>query len=228
MSHLSRRNLLRTVISGATMAALPSLSSSSSSQQNTPVRRKGQIRQSASRWCYHSISLEKLCAYGAEIGLKGIDLLNVDEWEVPRRYGLICSMGYAGGGEIPSALNRVENHAKIEEAFRKNIPLAAKSSVPNVITFSGNRAGLSDEEGAKNTIVGLNRLKKIGEDNGVTICMELLNSKVTPLSSDRKSTRLNSSHQIISYAVFCLKKKKQTTKSSTQPSRHFTLEPGFA
>src|SRR5258708_11299084 len=99
MSHLSRRNLLRTVISGATMAALPSLSSSSSSQQNTPVRRKGQIRQSASRWCYHSISLEKLCAYGAEIGLKGIDLLNVDEWEVPRRYGLICSMGYAGGRE---------------------------------------------------------------------------------------------------------------------------------
>src|SRR5258708_21980257 len=28
---------------------------------------------------------------------------------------------------------------------------------------------------------------------------------------DRKSTRLNSSHQIISYAVFCLKKKKQTS-----------------
>src|SRR5258708_31920673 len=30
------------------------------------------------------------------------------------------------------------------------------------------------------------------------------------LARDRKSTRLNSSHQIISYAVFCLKKKKQT------------------
>src|SRR5207244_11722272 len=30
---------------------------------------------------------------------------------------------------------------------------------------------------------------------------------------DRKSTRLNSSHQIISYAVFCLKKKKQTTQT---------------
>jgi len=160
------------------MAALPSLSSSSSAQQNTPVHRKGQIRQSASRWCYKSIPLEKLCAYGAEIGLKGIDLLNVDEWEVPRRYGLICSMGYAGGGEIASALNRVENHEKIEAAFRKNIPLAAKFGVPNVITFSGNRAGMSDEEGAKNTIAGLNRLKKIGEDNGVTICIELLNSKV--------------------------------------------------
>src|SRR5258708_25775719 len=32
-------------------------------------------------------------------------------------------------------------------------------------------------------------------------------------STDRKSTRLNSSHQIISYAVFCLKKKKQTHSS---------------
>jgi len=75
-------------------------------------------------------------------------------------------------------LNRVENHARIEEGFRKNIPLAAKAGVPNVITFSGNRAGMSDEEGAKNTIIGLNRVKKIAEDNGVTICMELLNSKV--------------------------------------------------
>src|SRR5438309_7697626 len=167
MSHLSRRNLLKTVISGASMAALPSLSSG---QQTTPVPRKGRIRQSASRWCYQNTPLEKLCAYGAEIGLKGIDLLKVEEWEVPRHYGLICSMGYAGGGEIATALNRVENHAAIEEAFRKNIPVAAKLGVPNVITFSGNRAGMSDDEGAKNTIAGHKRPKKIGEDNGVTIC----------------------------------------------------------
>jgi hydroxypyruvate isomerase len=175
MSSLSRRDWLRTAISGATTVSLPSFSFS---RQGAPVHRKGQIRQSASRWCYQRIPLDRLCAYGAEIGLKGIDLLNPDEWEVPRRYGLICSMGYAGGGEIGSALNRVENHTKIEEAFRKYIPLAAKANVPNVITFSGNRAGLSDEEGAKNTISGLNRLKKVGEDHGVTICMELLNSKV--------------------------------------------------
>src|SRR5258708_24772736 len=34
------------------------------------------------------------------------------------------------------------------------------------------------------------------------------------LIQDRKSTRLNSSHQIISYAVFCLKKKKKNTSTS--------------
>src|SRR5258708_31602337 len=35
-------------------------------------------------------------------------------------------------------------------------------------------------------------------------------ASTTSVMSDRKSTRLNSSHQIISYAVFCLKKKKRT------------------
>jgi hydroxypyruvate isomerase len=56
--------------------------------------------------------------------------------------------------------------------------LAAKAGVANVITFSGSRDGMSDDEGAKNTIIGLNRVKKIAEDHGVTICMELLNSKL--------------------------------------------------
>jgi len=140
--------------------------------------RKGRIQQSVCRWCYQKIDLDDLCAYSAHIGLKGIDLLNPDEYEIPRRYGLICTMGYAGAGDIKHALNRIENHAAIEAAFRTNIPLAAKSGVPNVITFSGNRMGMSDEEGAKNCVLGLNRVKKIAEDNGVIICVELLNSKV--------------------------------------------------
>jgi hydroxypyruvate isomerase len=152
-----------------------------SASQNPPtdaVARKGRIQQSVSRWCYKDIKLDDLCAYSAKIGLKGVDLLEVEEWDAPRKVGLICTMGYAGGGTIPEALNRVENHAAIEAAFAKNIPIAAKMGVPNVITFSGNRKGLSDDEGAKNCVIGLNKLKKIAEDNNVTICMELLNSKV--------------------------------------------------
>jgi hydroxypyruvate isomerase len=112
------------------------------------------------------------------MGLVGIDLLQPAEYEVPLQYGLICTMGYAGGGEIPQALNRVEKHSAIEAGFRKYIPLAARAKVPNVITFSGNRDGMSDEEGARNTVAGLNRVKKIAEDHGVTINLELLNSKV--------------------------------------------------
>jgi len=121
--------------------------------------------------------LDRLAEAVADIGLRGIDLLPPEQYEIPRRFGLICTMGYAGGGEIGKALNRVENHAAIEQAFRANIPRAAKAGVPNVITFSGTRAGMSDEEGARNTVIGLNRVKKIAEDHGVTICLELLNSK---------------------------------------------------
>jgi hydroxypyruvate isomerase len=181
MDKLSRRSLLKTAISGATALSLPALTSSpglSLTQEVRATPRKGRIKQSASRWCYKNIALDEFCKSGAEMGLKAIDLLEIGEWDVPRRYGLICSMAYAGGGDIPNAMNREENHEKIEQAFRKNIPLAAKAGVTNVITFSGNRAGMSDDEGAKNTVRGLNRVKKIAEDNGVTICMELLNSKV--------------------------------------------------
>ncbi|MGB7434568.1 MAG: TIM barrel protein [Candidatus Acidiferrum sp.] len=159
------------------MAAVSLTSSISSQEQTQPIHRKGRIRQSVSGWCYKQIALEELCAIGAHIGPKAIDLLNQDEWDVPGRYGLICSMGYGGGGEITSGMNRLENHAKIDEAFRLSIPQAVKLGVANVITFSGNREGMSDEEGARNCIIGLNRVKEIAEDNGVTICMEVLNSK---------------------------------------------------
>jgi len=172
MTLLTRRELLKSSLAGAAASGIPSLPSAPDTSA-----RKGRIRQSVCRWCYSQIPLDQLAEYAANIGLRGIDLLQPDEYEIPRRYGLICAMGYAGGGEIAEALNRVENHAAIEQAFRANIPRAAKAAVPNVITFSGNRGGLSDEDGARNTIAGLKRVKKIAEDHGVTICMELLNSK---------------------------------------------------
>jgi len=170
MPTLTRRELLKSSVLGLALTQMPSSAALS-------VARKGRIHQSVCQWCYSKIPVEQLAEYASKIGLRGVDLLQPEQYELPRRYGLLCTMGYAGGGEIASALNRVENHATIEQAFRTNIPRAAKAAVPNVITFSGNRAGMSDEEGARNTITGLNRVKKIAEDNGVTICVELLNSK---------------------------------------------------
>jgi hydroxypyruvate isomerase len=124
------------------------------------------------------MTVDELCAYGAQIGLKGIDLLKPEEYEIPKKYGLICTMAYVDAGTIPDGLNVLANHDKIEAGLRTNVPLAAKAGIPNVITFSGNRRGMSDEDGAKNVILGLNRMKKIAEDNNVVLCMELLNSKV--------------------------------------------------
>ena len=175
MRNFTRRSLLQSSAAAIGAIAIPSLASN---VVTSATVRKGRIHQSVCQWCYPHIPVEQLAEYAANIGLRGVDLLQPDEYEIPRRYGLVCTMGYAGGGEIGKALNRMENHAAIEQAFRTNIPRAAKAGVPNVITFSGNRGGMSDEEGARNTVAGLNRVKKFAEDHGVTICLELLNSKV--------------------------------------------------
>ena len=190
MSQINRRHLLKT--SAATAAtvlaaqfsvgqanaqATAPVANAAAAPANIPPATRKNIHQSVSRWCYGKIPLDQLCVAAAKMGLVGIDLLNPEDWEVPGRYGLKCTMGYADGGTIAKALNRVENHDAIEAGFRKNIPIAAKMGIPNVITFSGVRAGMSDEEGARNCVIGLKRVAKIAEDNGVTINMELLNSK---------------------------------------------------
>ena len=172
MANLTRRAILQSSVISLAASRIPLEAGVASD-----IARKGRIRQSVCQWCYRQMSIDQLAQSAASIGLQGVDLLQPDDYEIPRRCGLVCTMGYAGGGEINKALNRTENHAAIEQAFRANIPRAAKAGVPNVITFSGNRAGLSDDEGARNTVAGLKRLKKIAEDHGVTICLELLNSK---------------------------------------------------
>jgi len=141
------------------------------------IPRKGRLKQGVARWCFSKWSLEELAKQSARLGLKGIDLIGPDEWPVVQKYGLVPSM-VSGGGSIAEGLNRKENHDKIEKQMRENIERAAKAGVPNVITFSGNRRGLSDQEGLENCVIGLDRVKAIAEDKGVTICLELLNSKV--------------------------------------------------
>src|SRR6476660_3126687 len=133
---------------------------------------KGRLKQSVSRWCYGKIPMPEFCKAVASMGLTAIDLLEEKEWSIVRDFGLICSMGYAGGGTIPDGLNVRANHDAIVKNFEEKIPIAAKLQVPNVITFFGNRRGMPDAEAIDNCIVGLNRIKKIGEDHNVMICVE--------------------------------------------------------
>ena len=138
----------------------------------------GRLKQSVTRWTYQAIALPDLCRAAADIGLTAIDLLNEPDWPVVRQFGLVCSMGYAGGGSIPNGLNVKANHDAIVTSFERLIPRAEAERVPNVITFFGNRRGMADEDAIANCVDGLNRVKRIAEDHGVTICVELLNSKV--------------------------------------------------
>ena len=135
------------------------------------------MKQSVARWCYKDISLDDLCKNAARIGLKGIDLLNHDDWPTVQKYGLVPAMT-PSTISIPNGWNRKENHEKLERETRENIERASAAKAPNVILMSGNRRGMSDEEAKDNCVAGLTRLKSMAEDKGVTLCLELLNSKV--------------------------------------------------
>lgn len=177
MQNRTRRALLQQSMAVTTFAALPVFAAAQSTAFEN-VSRKGRIRQSVCKGPYPGVSVSELCRYGASIGLQGIDLLQPEDFQIPRTYGMVCTMGYAGAGTIKDGLNDLANHAPIEAALRRALPLAVKSGVPNLITFSGNRNGMPDEKGAENTVIGLNRVKHMMEDAGVTLCLELLNSKV--------------------------------------------------
>jgi hydroxypyruvate isomerase len=137
----------------------------------------GRLKQSVARWCYSKIPLDEFCRAGAEMGLRGIDLLEPSDWPVVQKYGLVPTIGYSGA-TIPDGWNRRENHNRLEKQMQESLARAAAAKVPNVITFSGNRKGMPDDVGKENCIVGLRRVSKVAEDAGVTILLEQLNSKV--------------------------------------------------
>jgi hydroxypyruvate isomerase len=181
MFRTDRRDAIKKIGAAAiTTAILPGYSSAKQAGDGRKVVKNGRLKQSASWWCYRmrNVTLDQLCKAAAEMGIPALDLLEVEEWEVARRYGLTPSVGMIGAGTIDKGLNDKANHQTILEAFEKNIPLAKQKGVPNVIVFFGNRRGMSDDEAIQNSVACLNHAKKIAEDNGVTILIELLNSKV--------------------------------------------------
>jgi len=148
-----------------------------SAQLQGVAKLKGNIKQSVSRWCFGKIPWDEFCKASKEMGLVGIDLVGEKDMPYLQKWGLIPTC-FGGIGQLTDALNRKENHAKCMEQARTNIAAAKKFGAPNVITFSGNRRGQSDAEGLENCALFLKEAAKIAEDAGVTIVIELLNSKV--------------------------------------------------
>jgi hydroxypyruvate isomerase len=176
MATFTRRQAL--TAAGAALLAGAAREGAAAQQEGRPVL-KGRLKQSVCRWCYNKIPLRDFFKSVADIGLTAVDLLPEPDWAVAAEYGLLCSMGQIKGtGSIPDALNVRANHDEIVKNFERGLPIAAQHKVPNVITFFGNRRGMPDEEAVENCVAGLNRVKKAAEDHGVTVCVELLNSKV--------------------------------------------------
>jgi hydroxypyruvate isomerase len=167
---LLRRRDLVTVLAATGLAA----------QQSTA--RTGRLKQGVTAGVFGpKIPFEDQCRLAADLGCVGFDLVQLQNWPVLKKYGLVPTMAppEATGVTISDGLNANENHARLESSVRSAIDQCAWAGCPNLITFSGNRRGMSDSRGADNCVAFLNRVKAQAEDKGVTLCMELLNSKVS-------------------------------------------------
>src|SRR5450432_121415 len=172
---MRRREFFPAVAASGVLAQVSALA-----QEPPRVPQKGRLKQSVTRGVFgRGMAFEDTCREAARLGCKGYDLIGPADWPVLKKYGLIPTMYPPGpGGTIPEALNRTENHERLEKAMHAAIDEAAANGVPNIITFSGNRKGMADAEGAENCIAFLNRVKAHAEDKSINVCMEYLNSKV--------------------------------------------------
>jgi hydroxypyruvate isomerase len=175
--HWDRRTVAKAAgaaIVGAVGVSLVSGSARAAEAASTP---KGNIKQSLCRWCYNGIPLEQLAVAAKGIGYQSIELLTPAEVPTVQAAGLACAM-LSGADAIDRGFNRKEHHDQLEKDLSEHIEFAAANGLPNVICFSGNRRGMSEEEGLETCTAGLKRIVGLAEKKNVTICMELLNSRV--------------------------------------------------
>jgi hydroxypyruvate isomerase len=171
--NISRRTALATTAAASVTALIDRLSAADASSGM-----KGHINHSVCKWCYPKVELETLAQWGKGNGLGSIELLEIQDIPKIQKHGLTCAMVSGIPGGITKGLNRLENHDKIVEWVEMAAPKVANLGCQNIICFSGNRQGQSNEEGIKNCAIGLKRLMPIAEKHKVTLVMELLNSKV--------------------------------------------------
>lgn len=179
---ISRRGMLATsaVVLGTLASGDRLAAATRGASEHAEPRDAGRIRQSVSRWPYSSIPLPEFARAAKAMGLAGIDLLQPEDWPVVHDAGLVCSMGYPTKRDdfIATGFNDRANHPMLLRELEATIPRAAAAGVPNVIAMFGNRRGRSDAQGMENCIVGLKQIAPLAEQHGVTVCVELLNSKV--------------------------------------------------
>jgi hydroxypyruvate isomerase len=177
-SAVTRRELLAAA-AGTTVvsAALGPLRAGEDGKENRAmVTRKGRIKQAVSRWCFGKIPAADFYQACVEMGIQGIDLVGPADFPLLKQFGLVCPC--VPSHSLTKGLNRKANHELCLKQIRESIEATSAAGFPCVVCFSGNREGISDEEGAANCVEALKQVAGLAEAKSVTLVVELLNSKV--------------------------------------------------
>jgi hydroxypyruvate isomerase len=171
----TRRSLLRSAAEAGLLALVPAVP-----DPRRPNRPPTGLKQSVCRWPFASTPDADFFPMVKQLGFGAVDLLTEKQWSLAEAQGLICSMGTPTDRRdfISRGLNDRANHALLLGELERTIRAARQHGVPNVIAMIGNRNGKSDEEGLAATIEAATKIKPLAEEEGVTLCFELLNSKV--------------------------------------------------
>ncbi|MDA0836568.1 MAG: TIM barrel protein [Planctomycetota bacterium] len=137
-----------------------------------------EIKQSLVWWCFgRNIEPATLVKEAKAIGYASIEMCPEKHWPLTQDNGLAVAI--IGGHEsLVDGCNKRENKSRIVDELHANIAKAKANNIPSLIAFSGNREGKSELEGAENTAECLAEAAPAAEAAGITICIELLNSKV--------------------------------------------------
>jgi hydroxypyruvate isomerase len=186
-SPMTRRTALKSIAGAAAVATLSRTSAAEPAAKAAAPAPAGAIHQSVCKWCFKDIALDPFASAAKDMGLESVELLNPEDFPTLKKYGLHCAMvsnptgktaqGVTVGG-ITKAFNRLEHHDTLVEIYEKRINEVADAGFTNLICFSGNREKMDDQQGLENCVIGLKRVLGLAEKRGVSLQMELLNSKV--------------------------------------------------
>ena len=174
MSRLTRRSALKTTVGAAACAATAGLGAAA--EPALYKAKHGRIRQSVIPWCFNPMPVPELARHAATLGIQSVELCDPKFWPQLKELGLTCAI--AGSHGFAKGFAHKEEHEECVTILRKRIEECAAAGIQRVISFSGFRRGISDEEGIANMVDGLKRIAPLAEEKKVTVCVEMLNSRV--------------------------------------------------
>ncbi len=181
----SRRDMLKqTAAAGAAVAAIgvqaPAQQEPASADRAV---KNGRIKQSIVYWCFEKYwEMPQTIDVARRLGCVSIELIAPKFFPLLKQAGLSCAIGTVNMAPDPpfvKGFNNPKYHGKVIKATRESIDACAEHGFKNVICFTGMREGIPDDVGAANCVEGFKQVIGHAEKKGVTLCLEMLNSRVS-------------------------------------------------